>query len=355
MKWNQKRVLVTGGTGFIGGAIVDMLLSKGAEVTVADKIHLESTDRLYKRKIERLDFIYAKHGLMPIFQLIDLATEPYRFQLLAEKQDIVFHLAAFFGGREFVNIRQVDSAKMLAVDYNVIDGCYRAGVERVHYASSACVYPDSLQKDRNYLLKEEDAMSTGEGFAGADNLYGWAKLMGELQCKVYHDEKDLKTSTCRYLTVYGEGELDASHAIAALTEKALDKQDPYEIWGSGKQERGFTYVSDTVDGSIKACELITDGTPINLGVDVRYNLDEVATLILYLCKHNPKEIKHLIDKPEGPFSRALDITRAKQMLDWTPKVSLNKGLRLTVDWHRKLREDYPHTGQPYSTIHSNGK
>ncbi len=154
-------------------------------------------------------------------------------RILARNADAVFHLSAVFGGREFVDTRQADCSKMLSIDHNVIDASFEAGVERFHFASSACVYPDSLQKNPKYLLKESDILSTGEGWKSSDNLYGFAKLMGELQCVVFHKEKGMKTSACRYLTVYGPGEYDTSHAISALIEKALDRMNPYVVWGSG--------------------------------------------------------------------------------------------------------------------------
>ncbi len=80
-------------------------------------------------------------------------------------------------------------------------------------------------------MKEDDILATGEGWASSDNLYGFAKLMGEMQLIVFNKEHGFKTSACRYLTVYGPGEFDSSHAIAALIEKALKKQDPFEVWG----------------------------------------------------------------------------------------------------------------------------
>src|SRR5208282_3852891 len=163
------------------------------------------------------------------------------------KYDTVFHLSAVFGGREFVDIHQAECSKILATDHNVISASHEAGVQRVHYASSACVYAPSLNKP-GYLLNEDDILTTGEGWNSSDNLYGFAKLMGEMQLLAFHKEYGLETSASRYLTVYGPGELDATHAIAALMEKALSRQDPYEIWGSGNQERGFTYVDDIVKG-----------------------------------------------------------------------------------------------------------
>jgi nucleoside-diphosphate-sugar epimerase/intein/homing endonuclease len=200
-----------------------------------------------------------------------------------------------------------------------------------------CVYPDSLQKDPEYLLKESDILSTGEGWLSADNLYGFAKLMGELQCIVFHKEKGMKTSACRYLTVYGPGEYDTSHAISALIEKGLDKMDPYVVWGSGNQQRGFTYVTDIVKGSILASEKITDGTAINLGWDKRYTIKEVAEMILKITKLKSK-MAFDKSKPEGPFSRALDISLAKKLTGWVPKVDLYEGLEKTIAWHKTLRD-----------------
>jgi nucleoside-diphosphate-sugar epimerase len=337
MNWNRRKVVVTGGAGFIGSNMVDRLLAEGADVKVVDKLQLSSGSISWNRKLTRLDEIFRRHGINSVpLEILDLQTEKERFQLLCKDADVVFHLSAVFGGREFVNTRQADCSKMLAIDHNAIEAAYEAGVERFHYASSACVYPDSLQKNPNYLLKEDDILSTGEGWATSDNLYGFAKLMGELQCIVFHREKGMKTSACRYLTVYGPGEFDTSHAISALIERALNRENPYVIWGSGNQERGFTYVSDIVDGSMLACEKIDDGTAVNLGWDKRYKIRDVAKMILQIAGYNP-EIRYDLTKPEGPFSRALDITKAKDLLGWYPKVDLMEGLEKTMEWHKEQR------------------
>lgn len=341
MNWSKKRVLVTGGAGFIGGVTVEKLLEAGASVTVVDKLLFPNKSWVWQAKLQRLREIYQKHGISEIpFHAIDLATNFKEFQLLARDHDVVFHLSAVFGGREFVDIHQVECSKMLAIDHNVISSSFDAGIERLHYASSACVYAPSLNKP-NVLLKEDDILTTGEGWQSSDNLYGFAKLMGEMQLLVYYKEKGFKSSACRYLTVYGPGELDASHAIAALVEKALDHNDPYVVWGSGNQERGFTYVDDIVAGSILAAEKITDATPINLGWDKRYKIRDVAAMILKISGYSPKQIEFDLSKPEGPFSRALDISRAKTMLGWEPKIDLEEGLRMTIDWHKKVKAEAP--------------
>jgi len=258
---------------------------------------------------------------------------------LAEKNDVVFHLSALFGGREFVDTQEVECSKMFAVDHNVISTSFEAGIENFHYASSACVYPPSLNRS-DVLLKESDILSVGEGWQSSDNLYGFAKLMGEMQLLAYYRERGFKSSASRYLTVYGYGEFDSSHAITALIGKALDKQNPYQVWGSGNQERGFTYVDDIVDGTILAAEKINDATAINIGWDKRYKISDVAKKICELADHKPAEFFYDKTKPEGPFSRALDISLAKKLLGWEPKVDLEEGLVHAIDWHKKLRKEF---------------
>jgi len=338
LNWSRKKVIVTGGAGFIGGTIVDKLLGQGALVTVVDKLLFPNKSSVGGEKLKRLASIYEKHGVNEVpIETIDLSTNPREFELLARDYDVVFHLSAVFGGREFVDIHQVECSKMLAIDHNVISASYEAGVSHLHYSSSACVYAPSLNKP-GVLLQEDQVLSTGEGWQSSDNLYGFAKLMGEMQLDVYHKEKGFESSISRYLTVYGPGELDASHAIAALVEKALDRQNPYVVWGSGEQERGFTYVDDIAEGSMLAAEHIRDATPVNLGWDKRYKIRDVAEMILELSGYRSANIVFDRSKPEGPFSRALDISRAKNLLLWEPKVDLEEGLQRTIAWHMHQRK-----------------
>ena len=329
------KVAVTGAAGFIGGAIVGKLLDGGADVLSIDKVFMGNAER----KFARLDQIYRNHGQEPKLEVLDLAHETHRLENLLVKNgvDAVYHLAALFGGREFVDTRQVECSKMLAVDHNVIDAACNAGVERYFYASSACVYSQSIQDYGSKPTVEDQMLSTGEGLKSSDNLYGFAKIMGEMQAIVYHQERGMKTSAARFLTVYGPGEGDSSHAIAALTERALNHEDPFVIWGSGKQERGFTYVDDIAEGAIRTCEAIDDGTSVNLGTNERYSVDVTVDLIFKNLGWRPQNISHDLSKPEGPRSRALDIKRAKELMGWEPKVGLDEGLKRTIAWHKEQR------------------
>jgi UDP-glucose 4-epimerase len=293
---------------------------------------------VWKSRLDRYYEICGKYGAEPRIELIDLSSERERLSQILKKNDIdtVFMLSAVFGGRGFVDKQQTACSIGFAIDQNTIRACYDSGtVERISYSSSACVYPPSLNKP-GYLLKEGDVLSTGEGIASSDNLYGFQKITTEMTLRAFTQEHGLKTSSSRFLTVYGAGEFPTTHAISMLCQRALRQDDPYVVWGSGQQERGFTYVTDVVNGQILACEKISDGAAVNLGSERRYKIADVVNLILEIVGYKPK-VAFDVSKPEGPFSRALDISLARGLLGWEPTIDLPEGLKLTIDWMREQR------------------
>jgi len=339
--WQGRRVLVTGGAGFIGSHLADRLMTLGATVTVADNLSKAGNGYL-------LD-VWKDHGLRPEdtgqkgelragdhrlieCDLQDVASARYA----VTGQQVVFQLAATIGGRGFIDTHPADCCGNLALDYNVISESYRAGVEHVAYASSACVYPVSLQTEygSTHLLEEEEAFK--DGTANSDREYGWAKLMGEMELDAFHRQYGLKGSAVRYVTAYGERE-DDTHAIIALIRRAVERQDPYIVWGTGEEDRDFTHVSDIVDGTILAAERISDGTPVNLGTAKRYKIKDVVRMILDIVGFEPRELVFDTSKPTGVVTRALDIRRAKDLLGWKPKVGLEEGLRQTIQWFAEAR------------------
>jgi len=261
---------------------------------------------------------------------------------MMKEVDIVFHLAALHGGRGYIHTHPAECCTNMILDQLVFEEARRAGVERICFASSACVYPSYLQADTgsSYLLKEEDANPFVRDKAFADLEYGWAKLMGEMALRAYHRQHGIKTSSVRIFTAYGPRE-NETHAIIALIAKAFIKMDPYVIWGTGEQDRNFTYVQDIVDALILAAEKIEDSSPVNAGRDDRITLNQAAKLVFDIVGWSPKQIKHDISKPEGVASRAADLTKARRILGWEPKVSYRKGFKRTIEWYfsNKNREE----------------
>jgi len=159
-------------------------------------------------------------------------------------------------------------------------------------------------------------------------------LMGELVLKQYYKDYGLKSAIGRFFTVYGPY-ADESHAVMGTIAKAFVKQDPFEVWGDGKQIRNWTYVEDIVDGIILAVEKIEDATAVNLGTTNRIKVFEMVDLVLKFTKHKPKKIFFKKNMPTGPQNRVADISLAKNFLGWQPKNNFEKGLEKTIDWYFK--------------------
>lgn len=334
---------MTGGCGFIGSHLVSKLIDYGASVTVIDNLSKGSLENLFEvwsehefqfpKKLNKGKIVAGDHK----FVLCDLEEKASVRRVFQEDDyDVVIHLAAVIGGRGYIDTHPAECCRNFAINHNLFDEACRAGVERVHYSSTACVYPMDLQSNYNsdYLLKEEDAFKNG--WAGCDREYGWAKFMGEMELLAYHKQFGLKCSISRYVTAYGPRE-DDTHAIIALIRKAVERRDPYVVWGSGEQDRDFTYVSDIVEGTLLGAEKIVDGTCVNLGTSKRYKIRDVAFKVLEIVGYKPKHVVFDTSKPEGVKSRALDISRAKRLLGWEPKVSLDEGLRETVKWFLRAK------------------
>ena len=311
-------VLVTGGASFIGSHLVDALVTAGAQVRVVDDL---SSGKL--ANIRR----HVDSGAVEFVQG-DLLDPAIPRQAVAGVHT-VFHLAANHGGRGYVDLHQADCAANLLLDGAVFRACHLAGVEKVVYASSGCVYPNHLQTDaaeRLYLTEDQ----VGPPY-DADNMYGWAKLMGELSLRAYHRDYGLKSVSCRYFTVYGPRGHE-NHAVMAIIARAFVRQNPFEVWGSGQQVRNWTFVSDIVDGTLRAAARIDDARAVNLGTRERIRVIDAVRQALEHTGHQP-EIRLCRDMPTGPMNRVADPTLAEELLGWTPRVRFADGLRTTIDWY----------------------
>ena len=327
--YEGKKVLVTGGASFIGSHLVDKLVGLGAEVTVVDNLCSGKLDNL-KESWDKIKFVKEDLEYIRLNEL----------KSIFKGHEIVFHLAAVHGGRGYIHTHPADVCSNFAIDHHVFEASYLGDVEKVIYASSACVYPPKLQSQvgSDYLLKEEDADPFKlDDYLSADVEYGWAKFMGEVQLIAFIKQYGMKGCSVRFVTAYGPRE-NETHAIIALIYKAFERMDPYVIWGTGEQERDFTYVEDIVRGTLLAGEKVTDGTPINLGTGEKYKLRDVAEKIFEIMRWRPRKIIFDTSKPVGVLSRGLDISRAKKLLGWEPIFSLEEGLKRTIDWYVKTHK-----------------
>jgi nucleoside-diphosphate-sugar epimerase len=323
MTWKDRPVLVTGGASFIGSHLVDGLLERGARVRVVDDLSSGRLDNIAGPLLAgRLEFVQAdlrKAGIA------DRA---------CEGMSVVFHLAADHGGRGYVDRHQAGCATNLMLDGMLFHACREAGVDKVVYASSGCVYPNYIQADPGQELYLTEDMA-GPPY-DADNMYGWAKLMAEMSLRAFHREFGLKSASCRYFTVYGPRGVE-NHAVMAMIARAFLKQDPFVVWGTGEQVRNWTYVSDIVRGTILAAERIDDGTPVNLGTMERIRVLDAAREVLRRTGH-AAAIQTRPDMPTGPYNRVADNALARRLLGWEPEVPFTEGLHRTINWYFSTKQ-----------------
>lgn len=321
--WQGRRVLITGGASFIGSHLTDSLVERGAKVRVVDDL---SSGRL-----ENIQSHLAAGAIE--FLRADLR-EPGVARLAVQGMDMVFHLAADHGGRGYVDLHQAGPASNLFLGGCVFWEARRAGVEKVVFASSGCVYPNFLQSnpDEEAYLTEDLVKPPYD----ADNMYGWAKLMNELTLQAYYREYGMKAASCRYFTVYGPRGHE-NHAVIAMIAKAFIRQDPFEVWGDGTQVRNWTFIDDIVRGTILAAEKIDDGTAVNLGTMERIRVIDAVRMVMEYTGHQA-DIKLLTDMPTGPLNRVADNTLARKLLGWEPQVPFREGLKRTIDWYFAVKD-----------------
>jgi nucleoside-diphosphate-sugar epimerase len=326
MLWTDHKVLVTGGASFIGSHLVQALLARGARVRVVDNL-----------TSGKLANIQAEIGAGDVEFLRGSLLDQQVARRAVAGIETAFHLAADHGGRGYVDLHQAACASNLALDGNVFLACKEAGVDKVVYASSGCVYPNYLQNDPKEIIYLTENM-VGPPFE-ADNMYGWAKLMAEMTLRAYCQDWGMKAASCRYFTVYGpRGKED--HAVIAMIARAFVRQNPFVVWGTGEQIRNWTHVSDIVEGTILAAEKIDDGTAVNLGTMERTRVIDAAREVLRYTEHTaPIQLRP--DMPTGPYNRVADNKLARRLLGWEPKIKFMDGLHQTIDWYfaNRGRED----------------
>ena len=319
---DEKKVLVTGGAGFIGSHLVDELLRRNAEVRVVDDLSRGNISNITHCK-DRIEFIKG--------DLADAKTA----EVAVRDVKICFHLAAVVGGVEFMASHPAEIFKNISINYNVIDACRKMNVDRLLYTSSACVYPVDLQTAEDQPpLKEEDVLAYG---AKPDSDYGWTKLLGEIQCQAYHRSYGIKIAVVRPFNPYGPRESfdpKDSHVIPSLIRKAVHRENPFVVWGDGGQTRSFEYVEDVIEGIILAIEKKVDADPVNLGGENYVTIRELAELILKLTGCNTS-ITWDMSRPQGVRSRKADMSKAQKALGWKLRTSLEEGLTRTLNWFLK--------------------
>jgi GDP-D-mannose 3',5'-epimerase len=249
---------------------------------------------------------------------------------VAKGCDWVFNHAADMGGMGFIQSNHsVILYNNTMISFNMMEAARAVGtVKRFYFASSACAYPEYKQtSDDSVALKESDAWP-----AQPQDAYGIEKLMTEELCMHYGKDFGIEVRIGRYHNIYGPfgtWKGGREKAPAAFCRKAITATTEFEMWGNGKQTRSFCYIDDCVEGTLRLMR--SDfGKPLNIGSDECVSMNDMADIVLVLAgKKIP--VKH-IPGPEGVRGRNSDNTLIKEVLKWTPQISLKEGLARTYAW-----------------------
>lgn len=317
--WKNKKVLVTGGAGFIGSHVVEKLILKGTEVFVLDN--------LQNGKLENLKKVEKKY----VFIKGDCADSKIAEESCKDK-DVVMNLAARVGGIEYNRTHQATMLRdNLLIGTVMLEAARKMNVGRFLVISSACVYP------RNCSVPTPESEGFMDEPEPTNGGYGWAKRMSELAGKYYQEEFGMKISIVRPYNCYGPRDHfapETSHVIPALIKRIFDGENPVNVWGSGNQSRAFLYVEDLAEGMISAIEKYPVPDAVNLGTDEEITIKNLVNEILKISKINAK-IVFDTSKPDGSPRRNSDNTKAIDKLGFKAKINLDQGLAKTIEWYRK--------------------
>jgi len=324
MYLDGKRVLLAGATGLAGRSILRHLLAHCPDTHIRAVFHERTRDVLRDRRLE-----YVRADLR---QLRDC-------RRAVKGCDSVFMAAAQTGGAQAAirePWRQVtDNAVMNA---HIFQACHDMGVRRV-----VCVGSATLYQPREELVREEDLKLDCDPYPAYFGI-GWVTRFVEKLCQFWHEKTGLDVALARCANIYGPfARFDPSRAnfIPALVRKAVDKQDPFEVWGSADVARDVIYADDFASAIVAMMNAAAIRFDVfNVGSGKAVTVGDVVTWALKSSGHTPSRILYLEDKPVTIRSRVLDITKAMRLLDWKPQVGPEEGIAKTVAWWQQNRRHW---------------
>jgi GDP-L-fucose synthase len=309
--WQGKRVVVTGGAGFLGSFVVERLQAAGTSVFVPRSAEYDLVDRGAVRRL-----------------------------LADARPDLVIHLAARVGG---IGANRSNPGRFLfenaMMGLQIFEECRLAGVKKLVAAGTICAYP----KFAPLPFKEEDLWN---GYPEETNApYGIAKKMMLVQSEGYRQQYGMNSVVVFPVNLYGPRDnfdLETSHVIPAMIRKCVDAREAgretVELWGDGSPTREFLYVEDAAEGLLLAAERYDSSDPVNLGSGVEISIRDLATLIGRATRFTGRFVwDHT--KPNGQPRRQLDVSRARERFGFVARTSFEEGIARTVDYFETHRKD----------------
>jgi nucleoside-diphosphate-sugar epimerase len=316
------KILVTGGAGFIGSHFVKRMVNKGYEITVIDNLE--------RGKFEFLESVISKITLVKA-DLKDYESVKKYFK----GQDCVVHLASKVGGIGTYTSKPYDiMSSNITIDSNVLKAVIENKISKYFYASSAHIYPKSLQTTNNSPLIHEDQAYP----ADPELSYGWAKLIGELSIQSATKEYSfLNAAIARFIGIYGpdqDFELKTGSVIPVFSHRAIKYPEvDFSVWGTGKETRSYCYIEDTLD----CMELMIDKMnslnlvgPLNVGKEERVSIAEIAEIVVDISEKNI-QVEYDTSKNTVIWGQWCDCKKAKELLGWEAKTSLKEGIKIVYN------------------------
>ena len=305
----NKKIIVTGGGGFLGKHLVKKLIERG---------------------------IPRENIFIPRFKEYDLRKEQDIKRMFSDfKADVVIHLAARVGGIGFNREKPGELFyDNLMIGIQLMEQARLNKIEKFVAIGTICAYP----KFTPVPFKEKDLWN---GYPEETNApYGLAKKMMLVQSQAYRQQYGFNSIFLLPVNLYGPGDNfnpSSSHVIPALIKKCVDAKEKISVWGTGKASREFLYVEDAAEGIILATEKYNKSEPVNLGAGFEITIKDLVEKIAKLTGFKG-EIEWDHSKPDGQPRRMLDVSKAKKEFGFTAKTDFDGGLKKTIEWYEKQRE-----------------
>ena len=307
--------MVTGGAGFVGVNLIKRLLDEGADIRATLHINKPVLND------NRIEYFYG-----------DLRIEE-NCQKAVAGVDYVFMCAANTSGAKVISTTPlVHLTPNMLMNIQMLQAAYTFGVKKFLFISSNTVYPLT-----DFAVKESDV--TNE-FYESYHIVAWMKRFTEIVCEMYSNriKEPMKTIVVRPGNLYGpydKFDWEKSKVIPAIMRRAIERHDPFEVWGDGMDLKDFLYIDDCIDGLILAMEKLEEFEPINIASGIPVTIRDVLTQILKSADYDDADVQYDSSKPTMIPKRMIDISLAKEKLGFEPKVSLQDGIHKTVQWYKE--------------------
>lgn len=317
--FQDKNVLVAGGSGFVGVNLISKLLSLGARVraTIHRKLPVLNDNRIE----------YVKCDLL----MMDDCRK------IVKGMDYVFMCAANTSGAAVIaSTPLVHVTPNIIMNSQMLEAAYNARVKKFVWLSSNAAYPPTGERP----VKEEEMFNGDpyDAYFGA----GWMKRYTEILCRLYSEKLNDKmvTVVVRPSNIYGpydDFDFATSHVMAATIRKVIERHDPIEVWGAGNDVRDLIYIDDFIEALILAAEKMNTYDPVNIGYGVGYSIKGILKTLFELEGWRNPVVKFDITKPSMIPKRLIDTTKAQRLLGFKAAIDIREGARKTIEWYKSTR------------------